>query len=627
MGHRNTARGKPVWMAGLGLRLLTAVSLTSAGLATSHAFADASPAPGPTHPVAGTGVSREQLNPASQLPAPRRRPGDLFTAPAEEACPFDDTNLKFDLRRVYVTLGKRQAPEKVIADHPETQFEQIPVPRLMDEEVHSAYADFARPNATLADICRIRERIAARLFRRGVLARVLIPEQKITGGVVTLQVIEAKIVTVRYQGDIGPVQGKVEAMLDHLKGLAPFDLDTAQRFLLLANDIPGVHASASLLHATGTDVCEKDVNGCAGALDLVVILSRTKVAVAGEVQNINADTLGPWSGIARVDFNSFTALGENTSLIAYTTLGNTAQEVAQILSSARLGNNGLYVAGSFAYGHSNPIGVLKPLKLTGDSYVGTVEIDDPVIRLRRLSLTLGAGIDIISQATTFPGGGVLTDDNLRVVWARAQSKGEHDFAQPVFGFYVTSTGDLNVSVRQGLHVLGASPGGAAALSRPQGQSNAFVARGEGDVAVHLDPVRGGLPLILSARWQGQWANNPLLAFEEQSMGNLTIGRGFDPDTATGDRAIAAEFKTEVGPIPVVDGVKIGPYGFYDVGYAVSLQAGVQDNTLQSAGGGLDLQFPRRIRADLVFAVPLSKALPFATSKPPTEVLLQLVASF
>ncbi len=594
MGYHYSRRGMPAGLAGLGLTFLTATALLP-----SRALADASTAA----PVPQ--VSRQELNPAGQLPPSHRRSGDLFSAPAEEACPFDDPSLKFTLTRVEVTGGKRLSPG----------------------DIKDAYADLEGRQVSPLDICRIRNRIAARLFHRGVLARVLIPEQHINAGVVTLKVIEAQIVTVRYQGDIGPVQAKVEAVLNHLKGLAPFDLDPAQRYLLLANDIPGVHASATLLHATRAESCAADADGCAGALDMVVILSRTAIEASGEVQNLNSDTLGPWSGIARVDFNSFTALGENTSLIAYTTLGNTAQEVAQLLTSAHLGNNGLYVAGSFAYGHSNPIGVLKPLNLSGDSYVGTVEIDDPIIRLKRLSLTLGAGIDIISQTTVYAGGGFLSDDNLRVIWARAQSRGEHDFAQPVFGFFVTTTGDLNLTVRQGLHILGASPSGAATLSRPQGQSNAFVARGEGNFVVRLDPVNRGLPLILSARWQGQWANDPLLSFEEQSLGNFTIGRGFDPNTATGDRAIAGEFKTEVGPIPVVDGVRIGPYGFYDVGYSESLEAGAQDITLQSAGGGLDMQFPRRIRADLVVAVPLSKALPFATAKPPTEVLLQLVASF
>jgi hypothetical protein len=42
---------------------------------------------------------------------------------------------------------------------------------------------------------------------------------------------------------------------------------------------------------------------------------------------------------------------------------------------------------------------------------------------------------------------------------------------------------------------------------------------------------------------------------------------------------------------------------------------------------VEFLLPHRIRADLAVAAPLTKALPFATTKPPTEVLLQLVAAF
>jgi hemolysin activation/secretion protein len=589
MDYRNRGRGVSAGLAGIGISLLAATA----------ALADVKAPPDLT--------SRQELNPGARTQAAvHHRTTDLFSAPAPEACSLPaDPALKFTLTSVEASGAKRLSPE----------------------DLAGAYADFKGREITPADLCAIRDRVAARLFRRGILARVLIPQQQITGGVVKLKVIEAEIVTVRYQGDIGPAQAKVEALLNHLRGLSPFDLDTAQRYLLLANDIPGVHASATLLHSTRTEGCSNGDDACAGALDMVVILGHDRFDAVAEVQNLNADTLGPWSGIARVDFNSLTALGESTSLIAYTTLGNTAQQVVQVIESARLGANGVYVQGSFAYGHSAPVGSLKPLNLDGQSFVGTVEIDDPVIRLKRLSLTLGAGMDIVSQETTYPGGTALSDDNLKVIWARARSRGEHDFAQPVLGFEVTTTGDLNVEVRQGLHVLGASQSGALALSRPQGQSNAFVARADGDVALRLDPLSGGAPITFSARWQGQWANNPLLAYEEQSMGNLTIGRGFDPDTATGDRAIAAEVKTEVGPFPVIPGFEVGPYGFYDVGYAVSLEAGTQAITLESAGGGVEFLLPHRIRADLAVAAPLTKALPFATTKPPTEVLLQLVAAF
>ena len=42
-------------------------------------------------------------------------------------------------------------------------------------------------------------------------------------------------------------QDKVEDYLEKLRGMTPFDLDTAQRYLLLANEVPGVRVSAALI--------------------------------------------------------------------------------------------------------------------------------------------------------------------------------------------------------------------------------------------------------------------------------------------------------------------------------------------------------------------------------------------
>ena len=73
-----------------------------------------------------------------------------------------------------------------------------------------------------------------------------IPEQRISGGALVLDVIEAHVVNVRVRGDIGPAQSAVERYVEKLRGMKPFDMRKAQRYLLLASDVPGVRISASL---------------------------------------------------------------------------------------------------------------------------------------------------------------------------------------------------------------------------------------------------------------------------------------------------------------------------------------------------------------------------------------------
>jgi hemolysin activation/secretion protein len=558
------------------------------------------PTPATPPPSAVAPLSSEQLNPAAQAtPARRRRFGDMFSAPALEDCALPvNPALRFTLRGVRVEGAAGLTPEAM-------------------GEVWSRFKDRA---IVPADLCKIRDVLAQRLFRQGIFAQVVIPEQHVgQDGVVTLKVVEARIKTVRFHGEIGPVQAKVEAILNHLRGLTPFNLDTAQRFLLLANDIPGVSAAARLSRSTAPGAGPGD-------LDVDVELALSRYQVLGDVQNTSAKSLGPWSAIARVDLDGLTPLGERTSVIGYTSLGNNSQEVVQVIEQVHLGSNGVFAQAGFAYGHSRPGDVLAALELRGDSYVGTLEIDDPVIRLRRMSLTLSAGLDIVNQTETVPGQ-LLDNDALRIVWLRGLAYGRHEFTEPVFGDDLTASGDVQVDLRKGLHALGASATGAPDLSRPQGVSDAFVVREDGTGALRFDPPGGGAAVTLSIHTQAQWADRPLLAYEELPVGDLTIGRGYDPSAATGDRLLAAEFKAEVGPFGIGGAARVGPYCFYDIAQADSLSAGTADVTLRSVGGGLEILLPYHLHADVAYAEPLDRISPFATSRPPARVLFQLLVQY
>ena len=578
--------------------------LAGAALALTGGAAVAQVAPTPDRGNPSQ-LSREQANPAKQVEPTRRRPSDVFSGPAREVCQLSDSpDLAFEFHQ-----GVIEDPAKILSEH----------------DSQTAWSGALGHKITPHDLCELRDRLALRIFRKGILARVIIPPQTISGGVVTFRVIAAKIISVRFDGDdIGPAQAKAEAYLNHLRHRDTFDLDTAQRWLLLVNDIPGIQAQAKITHSSAPGAPPE-------GLDLVVTLRRTAVDELAEVSNTNSDILGPWSGIARVDFNSRTGLGERTSLIAYTTLGNYSQQVAQIIESARIGDSGLFAQASFSYGHSLPEGALQPLKLTGNSFTGTFELDYPLIRLQRRSLTLAGGMDFINQTTSFPGGQPLSDDALRVVWMRSDAS----FAsidRPVLDNLLTTRADLTIEGRKGLDVLGASLAGAQALSRTQGRADAWVVRADGDALLRITPTDPKfVPITFSGHFQGQWADRPLLAYEEQAIGNLTIGRGYDPNAVSGDRAAAGEVKVEIGPMRFEKRVQFTPYGFFDLARVTSLEQGIEDVTLRSLGAGVELRIPydkigNAVRIDFGYAKPLDKTFPAATSKPPERWLVQLIVS-
>jgi hemolysin activation/secretion protein len=556
--------------------ILASALLASAAWATAGATL-AQPAPPPPSTIA---PSRQELDPADRrAAAPPARNSDLFAPPSSLPCPLATSILTFRLQGVDVvgaTIARRDAER--------------------------AYADLIGKDIPVSKICEIRDRLSSILFAHGRLARVEVPEQTISAGRLKLEVTEARIVAVRVHGDVGSGQDKVEGYLEKLRGLTPFDLDTAQRYLLLANDVPGMRISAALRpSAEGR-----------GAIDLEVTLERVPMDYVAAIQNTGSKELGPWSGLARVDLNSFTPLGERTTLIGYHTLTDNEQWIVQLVEEARYGADGLVGRMSLAYGQSRPGGVLAPLKLEGKSFVGAAELQYPLIKLRRHSLVLAGGLDVVDQTTSFPGGGVLADDKIRVLWTHLAGEYIKDLGH---GF--TSTGNGELELRKGLSALGASKTGDPNLSRIQGLPDAWVARFEGDVHLTYRWVDFEL------RSQAQYANKPLLSYEEQALGDLTIGRGYEPAVVSGDRAAAAEIKASVIPIRVWRAT-FSPFVFYDQGYVENLDIGSVSRTLRSYGAGVEGRFPYGIQASLAWADPLDKPFPTNPTKPSPKVLFQLV---
>jgi hypothetical protein len=91
---------------------------------------------------------------------------------------------------------------------------------VSDAELRDAYAEFLGKSQPVSVICAIRDRAARIVFDRGILARVEIPEQRIAGGALVLEVIEAHVVNVRVRGDVGPAQAVIERYAEKLRGMS-----------------------------------------------------------------------------------------------------------------------------------------------------------------------------------------------------------------------------------------------------------------------------------------------------------------------------------------------------------------------------------------------------------------------
>ncbi len=229
----------------------------------------------------------------------------------------------------------------------------------------------------------------------------------------------------------------------------------------------------------------------------------------------------------------------------------------------------------------------------------------------------------MDQTTDFPGGVDPAPDDPHAVVGQGAAA-QYLAPASVLGSSVAIAADTSVEFRKGLSGLGASKPGAPALSRVEGKPDAWVIRVEGQSGVRMDPLGAGLPLALSVRYQAQYTDKPLLSYEEQAVGDLTIGRGYDPAAVSGDRAAGAELKLQAGPVPVVRGFALAPYAFYDAARLWNLDRGSENRTIRSCGGGAELRTPYGVRVDLAYAKPLDRPYSSALTKPPARVLLQVV---
>lgn len=536
---------------------------------------------------ASTGTTAAELDPNTRIsrPPPRRAAG-AFAPEPPGPCPLETSDVQVTLNSVTFKGATAVGPEAL----------------------RSAYADVLGKPQPVSVICTIRDRAARIVFDSGVLARVEIPEQRIAGGALELEVIEAHVVNVRVRGDVGEVQAVIERYAEKLRGMKPFDMDRAQRYLLLASDVPGVRVRAAVRPSSSAE---------RGAVDIDLTVTKEGPEAFANIQNTGSKQVGRWGGLVRGEIAGLTQFGESTSLTAFHTLDSNEQWLLQLAETARFGGEGLVGRASLTYGESRPGDFLKPLDLKSRSVVANLEAAYPLVRSRNQNLYLAGGLDVIDQKTDVAGER-LSRDKLRVLYARADG----DYRTEIAARPVLVNGSLGV--RRGLSVLGGSDKGDAGLTRALGDPDAWLVRFQGGADVALTDRLTGM-----VRTQAQYAESSLLPYEQITLGGLTVGRGYDPASLLGDKGVSAAAELRYGPIQLHPKVVAAPYGFFDAGYVASnnaLLSGVQkDRTLKSVGAGVVFRLFNRANLEVTYAHPID-ATRTGGRRPGDRVLIQLTTS-
>ncbi len=444
------------------------------------------------------------------------------------------------------------------------------------------------------------------------------PEQRIADGTVRFDVLMARLVGLRVRGDAGSAERLIADYLGRLTEREVFNRYEAERYLLLAGDLPGYNIRLALRSAGTTR----------GEVIGEVTVRRTPALFDLSVQNLGSRELGRWGGLLRGQLFDLTGLGDRTILAFYSTADFEEQRTLQLAHDFRLGGEGLVIGGQFTYAWANPDVGLAGVDIDARTLFATLEASYPFVRRQGQTLRGGLGLDYIDQDVDFnelP----FSRDRLRVAFARATfdalglSPGDprYTVAEPVWRLGTIA------EVRQGLGLLGASdscgPGlarclvpGAVPPTRLEGDPTATVLRG-----AFYGEYRPVPRFTVSLAGRGQYSGEPLFSFEEFSAGNYTIGRGYDPGAVLGDSGAGFQAEIRYGSLfPAnADAFAFEPFAFVDQVWVWNedLLLAIGDEELTSVGGGLRAAWGDRARIDLILAVPLDRT----TFQPDRDVRL------
>lgn len=463
------------------------------------------------------------------------------------------------------------------------------------EFLQAFYRDKMGQEASLNDIYDIAAAIETKYRDDGYfLSRVFVPVQQIKDGQVRLQVIEGYVSEVKVSGDVGPVRELIESYVNKIPESRPARLVDVERYLLLANDVPGITAQGVLQGGAAAD----------GATKMVVNVERDWFSGYAKVDNRDSHFVGPWRIIAAPGFNSFTRFGERVQATGALAIDEFERGFAGLSAEARVGSEGLKIGGTFSYELTEP-GRFPNVLIPGRSF--DVETDTlrfgfnasyPVIRSRATNLWVKGGFDFANIDLDTDAFGPQVRDDMRVLWAGIQVDHRDDWG---------GANLLQVRLRQGLGILGNTDGKDALPSRADADENFTSLQFS---AARRQSITDELDLYLAGK--AQFSFEPLLADEECSVGGETFGRGYDPGEIADDQCLAGtvelQYHPEWRPAFLKDYVQAYQlYGFYDVGRVWPENGDFGDgNALQSAGIGLRTQFTDWFRIDLEVAKPLTR---------------------
>ena len=442
----------------------------------------------------------------------------------------------------------------------------------------------------LAEINAVVDTITQRYRKAGfLLAKAFVPQQRLEGGNLTIQVFEGKINQVEFNG---PSNQALERYADNIRQEVPPTSATLERNLLLMNDLSGNDSRATLKASpveTGTD--------------LAVANEQRKYEGFIGFDNRDSRYFGPWQVYGGIGVNDLTGRGDHLGIRAGKSIEGDKMTFYEGQYDLPVGSQGdvLSVLAQHNDGNADTYSFLNA-NSSGDTLA--VRITRPWIRQRDETFKTSAAFTYFNGKSEYfddPHHAPSSDDRIRAVRLGAS----YDFTDGYGGKNL-----FKAELSKGLAIMGASNESRQNPSREGGETDFTKLQVDAQRLQDLSAMMDGLNLYLAATAQTSFGQ-ALLSPEQFGVGGSEFGRGYDPSEITGDRGFAAKTELQYNRVHAMKGYAIPTqyYAFWDFGKVWSEDPSWESTqSLSSAGIGAHLQVFKDTFVSPEIAFPLTRTV-------------------
>jgi hemolysin activation/secretion protein len=408
-------------------------------------------------------------------------------------------------------------------------------------------------------------------------------------GLLHATVTEGYIVDVKLSGDIGPVGSLVLRFLDHLLNERPLSESSLERWLLLAQSIPGLQIQPVLQRSVRDP----------GALTLVARVTHSVFSGNIAADNRASPTNGPNEALLTVGVNSLTSFGERTEASLYWAGATGKQLFGQADEQFFIGGSGLTVRLYGGAGDTTPCCDLAQIGYDGKTTVFGAQLSYPLLLSRQQQLYLRGDLDALNS-DTYEQSILAAQDNVRA----ARVEADYTLADTFLGTSFDAQNSLMVKLSRGFFAFGATPNDAVNAGRLGEDHGFFKVNAEFSRDQTLMTFPKGERISVYGLAAGQYSPNVLPNSEQFYLGGLRYTRGYYSGEVVGDSALAltGELRYSFSDIAEAFGTSftLSPqfYGFYDWGETWQNQTTDLNQILRSYGMGLRMGITPYARLEL-----------------------------